>query len=337
MKKLVILLLLVCILSTGCVFFPAEEEFLQPPLVQGDSLVYDTATVEKRTVTKINNVSVAFDYKEMYSVAFDNIGDSAYVKEFNVKVGDTLTKGQVIGRLYDSQMIFDAEEARLEYESAKDTYEAIINDPNIDWRTKRTYQKAMDSAKLNYDMKLLYVENSVLVSPCDGVVTWVDPDIKPFSSVKSYQELVRVTVDDSIIAKYYGQRYGVFTEGDVFDAVIKQGGVEHTVKLKVTYNAGKYDTSDSKSYSVTFSVENNGGITLDAGFSGTISIVTSSIENTLAVPLSAIKNYLGSKYVRLYSEGVITQMYITYVLSDGEYVAISPEDGLKEGDVIIVG
>ena len=70
MKKLVILLLLVCILSTGCVFFPAEEEFLQPPLVQGDSLVYDTATVEKRTVTKINNVSVAFDYKEMYSVAF---------------------------------------------------------------------------------------------------------------------------------------------------------------------------------------------------------------------------------------------------------------------------
>ena len=84
-------------------------------------------------------------------------------------------------------------------------------------------------------------------------------------------------------------------------------------------------------------MENNGGITLNAGFSGTISIVTSSIENTLAVPLSAIKNYLGSKYVRLYSEGVITQMYITYVLSDGEYVAISPEDGLKEGDVIIVG
>jgi len=337
MKKIAIILLAVCLFTTGCVFFPAEEELLQPPLIEGDSLVYDTATVEIRDVTKITDVTIAFDYADMQTVAFDNIGSGAFIKEFNVRVGDTVAKGDVIARLYDSQMAFSAEEARLEYESARDTYEAIANDPNIDWRTKRTYQRTMDAAKLKYDMELLYMENSVLLAPCNGVITWADPDIKPFSPVKSYQELARITVDDTVIAKYYGQRYSFFAEGDYFDAVVTQNGAEHTVRLKATYNAGKYDTSSTKSYSVTFAVESTGGASLDAGLSGTISIVTASLKNALTVPLACVKNYLSSRYVRLYSEGVITEMYITYMLSDGEFVAISPEDGLKEGDTIIVG
>jgi len=80
--------------STGCYFFPKEEEVLAPPLKEPEKLVYKTIKVKKGNIEKRINATAYFVSDLQTDLSFTFRGGR--IKSINVKNGDMVKEGDIL-------------------------------------------------------------------------------------------------------------------------------------------------------------------------------------------------------------------------------------------------
>ena len=87
----------ISLLMSGCFFFPAEEELLEPPTVAVEDIAYSTYTAKQKT---IEDKVIATGYvvcKTQYNAGFPESGGT--IKTIYVTAGQFVEKGDLIGEV----------------------------------------------------------------------------------------------------------------------------------------------------------------------------------------------------------------------------------------------
>ncbi|MCT8976774.1 efflux RND transporter periplasmic adaptor subunit [Clostridium sp. CX1] len=192
---------------------------------------------------------------------------SGKVKEVHISAGDTIKKGQTMFKLDDSDTINSIKSKKIEIQQAQ--------------------------SDLNY--KLQTAADSTIVSPISGIISGlnikngdVTPDDKAMVTVIDISKMkVIVPVDELDIDKIQiGQKTKISVQN------IKDKTYEGVVE-KIS-QSGK--TSDSvTTFDVTVSIDNPERLKI--GMNADVTIEVENKENVLAVPLEAITEKNGKKYV----------------------------------------
>lgn len=105
------------------------------------------------------------------------------IKSINVKVGDLVTKGQVLGTLNDTRQLRDLASAKYLLTSSK-AYAASSNpQPNL-----QTALANLESSQANYNYALDQLNQTKLISPIDGVVSVVTGAVGEYPLPDYYQQ-----------------------------------------------------------------------------------------------------------------------------------------------------
>jgi multidrug efflux pump subunit AcrA (membrane-fusion protein) len=105
------------------------------------------------------------------------------ISSINVKVGDLVTKGQVLGTLNDAKQLRDLASAKYLLTSSK-AYAAGSNpQPNL-----QTALANLESSQANYNYALDQLNQTKLISPIDGVVSVVNGAVGEYPLPDYYQQ-----------------------------------------------------------------------------------------------------------------------------------------------------
>jgi multidrug efflux pump subunit AcrA (membrane-fusion protein) len=106
------------------------------------------------------------------------------ISSINVKVGDRVTKGQVLGTLNDTMQLRDLASAKYSLTSSK-AYAAISNpQPNLE-----TAIAALESSQANYNYALDQLNQTKLISPIDGVISVINGAVGEYPLPDYYQQV----------------------------------------------------------------------------------------------------------------------------------------------------
>ena len=95
--KILASIAMITLLLQGCSMMPEEEELLPPPVKEPEAVEYTTQVIERGDIVNTAKGSGNIGSKKQYSLSFTY--RSGYLKSMNVKLGDTVKKGQLIAEL----------------------------------------------------------------------------------------------------------------------------------------------------------------------------------------------------------------------------------------------
>ena len=105
---------------SGCYFFPAEEELLEPPTVAIEDVAYSTYTAKIKDIASQTMASGYVTAKEDFNCGFTESG--GILKKIHVNVGDFVEEGQLIAELDTGNLEYLYEQQKLIVEKARITY-----------------------------------------------------------------------------------------------------------------------------------------------------------------------------------------------------------------------
>lgn len=321
-KRLSIIIFVVLVIL-GFIFFPKNQK---PILTEKASL---------QDVVKTVSVTGKVDADNSVNLSFQAGGRLDYL---GVKIGDTVTKGQLIASLNKDDLWAAFRQAQQDFTAAKAASEQYYSGhtnatESYDEKVKRT---ALDAAQNRaYDNMVIAqkaVSNFNLYSPIDGIVTRVDADtagvnvtaLTVFTVTDPNSLVFKLEVDQADIGEVaLGQKVKIvldsFPDKTLTNSVDKIDFVSHTT------------TSGGTAYYVESSLPLDSGYRV--GMSGNADIITASKENVLTIPASAVLDdstvykQLGKKYVKAKVKFGLQNDTISEVLSGlskGDAVAIDP-------------
>ena len=266
----------------------------------------------------------------------------------NVKEGQRVTKGQVLGRIDDGGLSSQLAQVETQAALAKTTFERQerlwnqkIGSEIQYLQTKTQYESAENIVK---QMKS-QLGRTVVKAPFSGVIedviteqgTVVAPGVALFRIVNLDNMYVSAEVPETYVTTV---RKG--KEVHVFFPVLNQ-----TIETKVR-QAGDYINPSNRSFPIEVAVPNKKG-NIKPNLTARLSINDYTADNAILIPLNVInENAEGSQYVytaEVYTEPngstkedintmIAKQHIITTGKSQGDKIEVL--SGLKNGDLIIV-
>jgi macrolide-specific efflux system membrane fusion protein len=156
-------------------------KFLWPSSDQATPATTRTATVQRGTV--VDTVSAAATVQSSYTATAD-FGASGTITQINVKVGDTVSKGQQLAKLDDAQARLQLSAAKSSLAAAKDNLAtAETNAATTPTTTQqgqgsqqsiKQLQAQVDQGEVSVEQAQQTLSNTTLVAPGDGTVTAVN-------------------------------------------------------------------------------------------------------------------------------------------------------------------
>ena len=266
------------------------------------------------------------------------------VTAVSVKVGDAVTKGQVLAKADTSDLeaqIADANRAAvtaaIQLASAQDALAAASGTGPVRQAKINLYNAQTQDAKAYSDLanlKALRTKASI-TAPADGVVTAVDiatgSDAPSGVAINLQSAALQVTtqvVESDITSISIGQQ-----------ATVTISAINATLNGTVGSIAPSSSSSSGSNGVVQYAVE----ITLDAppqtlkpGMSADISIVTASASAVLAIPSRALSGSVGNYTVRVVgADGTVSTVAVTVGLVTSSLAEI--QSGLQAGDRVVTG
>jgi membrane fusion protein, macrolide-specific efflux system len=336
---------LLFIIFTGCSFFPEEEEALAPPLVKPKKVEYEVYKVVKKDITKtLKSRGTLVSVKDK-ALSFNESGGK--LGSIEVKTGQEVKRGTILVTLHvgnlDSQIRLQhntIQKIELQRERQIKKYEQYMGlpadsqPPRNELEDMLTNLKLMDldldTAKIGLEDLETKRSNSILVSPADGIVTFIE-DMKAGDTIEAYKTIVTVA-DPGELQLYH--------QADDVDE-IKTG-----MKASVTYKGSQY------SGSVVLSPDN---VPKDAGAKWKNAILI-NIENlpagvlwgedlefaidlqkknqVVVVPRKCLNRELGRTYVQVMEDGSKKDQDVEVGITTPFDVEIL--SGLAEGQMLIV-
>jgi macrolide-specific efflux system membrane fusion protein len=303
-----------------------------------------TAAAQNRDVSEV--VTASGTVQSSFSAAA-SFGASGTVTEIDVKVGDTVTKGQTLAKL-------DPTQAQLQVDIAQGNLDAAL--------AKGTGTTALLTAYRQAQLALQQAQDTlaatVLTAPGDGTITSITGSVG--QKVGSGNSSSNANGNSSSSTSSGNSTSSSSTSGfvvvtDLKNLVLHANVSESDVsKLKadqaatVTVNAMQSQPIQAKVAQVdlTPTTSNNVvqyGVTLTLtqppaglrpGQSASVEITVSSANNVLAVPAAAVQTVNGQSSVQVMENGAETRKTVEVGVRGDQYVEI--KSGLTAGEEVVL-
>lgn len=346
LKWIVLLIVIIAAGAFGYNYYQQQQQMANKPIIE---------TVPAKYMSMKSVVSATGTIKPLESVEVSS-KITARVKQVLVKENDHVTAGQTVALLDGKDYETQREQAEFTLNNAKVKYERTSYLYNIGAKSK----EELDDAQYNYDTaesKLAEAESNlsetVIVSPMDGVVIGepvtdgtmaVQGNSNPTVIMRIAdlsQKQITAKVDETDIGNVRVGQKATFTvdayNGKTFTATVSK--ISQT-DLDNSWNTSSTSGSSSSSsaaviyYSVTLDVDDPEGLLMPS-MTARVEIETANKDNTLAVPLSALKTDSNGSYVVIVKkDGTTENRYVeTGIYSDDNVEIVS---GLSEGEQVSV-
>jgi RND family efflux transporter MFP subunit len=323
-KKLT-LFLLITIGILAAIFWPRSPK----PL--------DTQTVKQTTITETVSTTGKIMAEKAVDLSFLAAGKLVYL---GVKKGDTVKKWQTIATIDQRTLqknletkLRDYSLQRNSFDQTKDDYQNRTPEQALNDKMKRILQDNqydLEKAVLSVELQDLAKEQSVLISPIDGIVTRADVSsagvniaaTTTFSIADPQTTIFSIDIDEADVSKIKeGQEVNV-----TLDAY-----PDKQLPLTISSIDFQSHTSDNGGnvYTTKAALPQNQGIIYRLGMSGDAEIIVAEKTNALVISLASLTDD-GSIYVK--KDGTYEKRKIkTGIQSDTE---IEVTDGLQAGEIV---
>lgn len=312
---------------SGCYFFPAEEELLDPPTVPIEEVAYSTYTAK---VKDIANQTVASGYitsKVENECSFTESGGT--LKKVYVTVGQFVEEGELLAELDTGNLEYLYEQQKLITEKARLTYLASGTstsklDYEMEQNTLTEYERLMNVSRLYAGMS--------------GQVCFIQ-DMKPGDRVTAYKTIVKIVDPTQLFVKYTSSTLRAFPLNA--DVTITVDGMDYAGYVSKTPSAmveGLYDehptlASDTESIYCEFKGSVPGYLTV--GKLADILAIYEIHEDAVVISKNLVKEDGDRTYVTILDENDNKkEVDVTVGITNATEAEILT--GLKEGDRVVV-
>lgn len=320
----------------------------QAATVKGAGLKFDSKkdtlySAKIDTIQDSLSLAGSISTDQLAVVRFKNSGKLAWV---GVKIGDRVRRGQVLATMNKAELQkslqtqFNNYESQLsqfndvqdQYKSAKDN---LLLTDTIRRILSRT-QNSLDNSVINYEIADMALQDSVLVSPIDGIVTGVDqpfagtnvtPAAATFTIINPDNLYFKANIDQEAVTKIrLGQPVVLKLDsypGQIFDS-------------KITYIAFTPVASETSTvYETRFilPVKNN-QLGYRIGMDGDVTIILSQADNALTIPTDAVNDDNGQRYVYLKEGNSLIRKNISTGIENDTATQVT--EGLSPNDQVVV-
>ncbi|WP_159438298.1 efflux RND transporter periplasmic adaptor subunit [Massiliimalia massiliensis] len=158
--KILVSIAAMTLLLQGCSVMPEEEELLAPPVKEPEAVEYTTQKVERGDIVNTAKGSGNIGSKKQYSLSFPY--RSGYLKSVNVKLGDTVKKGQLIAELDTDSLEKDIQKKQLEIEKIKLELEQLKkNNSSNELERKKLRLQYLEDRKKQFPDEALDLEYQI--------------------------------------------------------------------------------------------------------------------------------------------------------------------------------
>jgi HlyD family secretion protein len=254
-------------------------------------------------------------------LAFGAVGR---VSNLYVKLGDTVKAGSLLAEIENADLRIALSRAVMELSRREAIGRGAVSASDMD-----TARLAVESAKMG-------LERTLIKAPYDGVITELNLELGQLSQITAVIPKAPIRVTDT------GPRY-VRVEIDEVDLprvkvgqparvkilAIRRETFQAVVRKVVPYVSSIREQDRTTEVELTLDSE---GLTLPAGASTDVEIVTDNHEKVLALPSRAVLGRADQRYVFVVRAGTLSRRLVTVGLSNYDFTEI--RSGLTEGERI---
>ena len=317
----------ISLLLSGCFFFPAEEELLDPPTVPVEDIAYSTYTAKQKT---IEDKVVATGYvvcKSQFNAGFPESGGT--VKTIYVTAGQFVEKGDLLAELDTGELPYLYEQQQLIVEKAQLAYSRTGSAD--DRLTLEMEQNTLDEYQRRMNQSRIYAGMS-------GQVCYIQ-SLNPGDTVTAYKTIVKIIDPTQLSIQYTSSQLKNFPLGqEVTLTVDGEDFSGYVAKTPTNAADGVYDEypdilGNTDSIFCEFTGEQPSFLTV--GMTADITAVFATHENAVVISKTLVKTDGDRNYVSILDENDNkVDVDVTVGITNATEAEILT--GLKAGDRVVV-
>ncbi len=319
MKRTLLAAALLLFSASGCYFFPAEEELLDPPIIAPDEVAYSTYTAKIKTIQ--NTVTVTGYVKSRTERECYFTDYTGKVKNIYVRAGDFVEEGDLIAEMNTGALEYELEIQRLKTEAAELRYHSTGSQSDllqleIERNTLEMYQSEYDGARI--------------YAPISGQVSYVF-GLNPGTEIDPYKVLARIADPDDLYVDASYPETRPFSVGD--EVSVSIGGETYQGVVSYSPREARADGAENpNALYVDFADEKPAFAYL--GALADVTRVNEEARDAVVIPKHLVKSDGEREYVQIYENGEKREAdVVTGVYNATEIQIVS---GVEAGDQVIV-
>jgi len=313
---------------------PAREAEVSPKVSGKVSQIYfelGKRVIKGEILFKLDDRDLQLELREAEAnlkVTRTSLNSSLVTAETNFN--DAERNYQRTKRLYENQIASkqELEEAESQYKLAEDTYQAAkLAEKSGETNARAQLEKAM----VSYENAKTQLEYTVARAPISGIIATKDIKVGQYvgasTTVATLVDLSALEVETNVPEANINR----LKLGDQVEVTVKSVS-EKPFFGKISAIAPAVDGA-TLNYPVKIRVSNPEN-RLKSGMFATVELIMNQAEQVLAVPLAAVGEEMGRKYVFTVKNGVAVKKSIKTGLSDNEMIQVT--DGLTDNEMVVV-
>jgi len=308
---------------------------------------YTQITPKRQNIESVLALSGSIDASSKATLQFQTSGQLAWV---GVKVGDKVKKWQAIASLDKTQLNKNLKAQFLTYKSGlstfndtQDTYKTQKENSTLTDAMKRILERSQNTLEdnvIDYELADLTIKYATIVSPIAGIVTDVAQAL-PGTNISALTTTYGVVDPNSLYFRSEIDQEDVNKIKYDQDATVTLDSfAQELINSKITYiSFAPINSTSSTVYELRFSLPvDNSALKYRLAMTGNVDIPLARAENVLTLPIEAISEENGQKYVYVRNgknppAGGEKKNIETGIESDTD---IEIKSGLSEYDQVII-
>lgn len=257
------------------------------------------------------------------------------ILEVLVEEGDRVITGQVLARLENDVQQVDLDETKARYEHEKVNFQRRIDLYDRKLINQQEYDTAkfgLEQTRLRYERSRIQLENTIIRSTVDGVVT--ERIAQLGSRVSANRQLFAVMNLSELFANVHipGQHLLRIEKG--LSAIIDSDLIEGASYGAYVKLVSPIVDPESGTFKVKVAVAKGNGMPIYSGMFVNVRIIVDTRNNTALVPKAAIVHEGDLKYIYTVKAGKARKQLLQEGYSNVGYVQAT--SGIEKGDAVIV-
>ena len=306
-------------MSSGCYFFPAEEELLDPPTIAPDEVTYSTYTAKEKTIKNTVTVTGYVKSKTEKECYFTDY--TGQVKNIYVNAGDFVEEGDLIADMNTGALDYELEIQKLKVQKAQLTYNATGS--QADKLQLEIEQNSLSMYQAEYD-------GSKILAPMSGQVSYVF-GLNPGTEMDPYKVLARIADPETLYVDAEYPESITFEAGDKVTVTV--GDMEYAATITYSPKEAR-EAGDENANALHAEFDGEKPAFAYLGALADITKVKEMSENAIVIPKHLVKSDGEREYVQIYVDGEKIEVDVVTGITNATEVEIV--SGLKAGDQVIV-
>ncbi len=310
---------LLAVSASGCYFFPAEEELLDPPTIAPDEVTYSTYTAKLKTIK--NTVTVTGYIKSRTEKECYFTDYTGQVKNIYVNAGDFVEEGDLIADMNTGALEYELEIQKLKVQKAQLQYNSTGSQADklqleIEQNTLAMYQAEYDGSKI--------------LAPMSGQVSYVY-GLNPGTEMDPYKVLARIADPETLYVDAEFAESITFKAGD--KVTVSVGDMEFDATITYSPKEAR-EAGDENANALHAEFDGEAPAFAYLGSLADITKIKEMSENAVVIPKHLVKSDGERSYVQIYADGEkIERDVITGITNATEIEIVS---GIQAGEQVIV-